>query len=232
MPSPDLRSLRSAIIAAALVLSTQSFSQSQTVAQSGVVTNGHVASWVRNGIIQDAGTANLGNITELGITKNGGRPFCISNTNTRGQYVQMCQGISTSGAYITIDGFNSASAPPFDVIINGVPYPFPSSVPYSATPIRTVSSGTTDAVASPDQNGTIAWNSSSTSAKTETLFACSSLISGFTVTIKDQIGTAATYPITITSASNIDGSTSYYMAFNYQSVTLQCNGGTTSWIVK
>lgn len=207
--------------------------QSQSVQQSGPVTNGHAANWLANGIVQDAGTANVGNITELGITKNGGRPFCISNTKVRtGQYVQMCQGISTDGASIYIDGFGGAAAPAFNVVIDGVAYPFPSSVPYAASPIRTVATGATDTAISADQNGSIAWNSATTSAKTQTLFACSSLLSGFNVTIKDQRGTAATYPITVGSSSLIDGLSTYVIAANHGAATFQCNGGTTSWIIK
>lgn len=210
------------------------FAQNQTVKQSGSVTGGHVTCWTYNGIVQDCGVSTGSNSANtFGLTANGGYPFCIQNTNTHtGPYVQLCEGISTSGAAISINSFNGASAPPFSVVINGTAYPFPSGVPYGATPIRTVSSGTSDSVATADQNGTVAWNSNSTSAKSESLFACTSLISGFTVTIKDQYGSAGTYPITISSSSNIDGQPVYIMSFNYQAVTLQCNGTTTTWIIK
>lgn len=213
--------------------STMALAQSQTVRQSGNVTNSHVTCWTTVGVVQDCGVSTGTNsATTFGLTANGGLPFCIQNTNDHtGPYVQVCEGINSSNANIYVNSFNGASAPAFSVVINGTAYPFPSSVPYSASPLRTVASGTTDSVATADQNGTIAWNSNSTSPKAESLFACTSLISGFNVTIKDEAGTAGTYPITISSSSNIDGLAAYIMAFNYQAVRLQCNGTLAAWIV-
>lgn len=213
-------------------VSSDAYAQAQAVQQSGAVTAGHSSAWVYNGVIQDSGTANVGNITELGITKNGGRPFCISDTKVRtGVYYQLCEGISSAGGYITLDSFGGGTAPPFSIIINGTAYPFPSSVPYAASPLRSVTSGTTDTVLSADQNGVVVWNSNSSSPKTQTLFACTSLLNGYNVTIKDEIGTAGSYPITVSSASNIDGQASFIMAFNYQSVTFRCDGSTTHWVI-
>lgn len=222
-----------AIAVTMAAISDPAMSQSQSVRQSGPVTNSHATCWTTEGVIQDCGVSTGPNsLSTLGITANGGYPFCITNTKAlTGPYVQICEGISTSSAAISINSFNGAAAPPFAVIINGTAYPFPSSVPFSASPLRTIASGTTDSVSSADQNGTVAWNSNSTSAKTESLFACTALISGFNVTIKDEFGTAGTYPITISSASNIDGMSGYIMAFNYQAVRLQCDGSTSKWVV-
>ena len=106
-----------------------------------------------------------------------------------------------------------------------------ASVNQAATPLRSVASGTTDSITSADANGTIVWNSSSANAKSEALINCILALNGMTVSVKDGIGTAGTYPITV-SSNSIDGSGTYYLAFTHQSVTFQCDGSTTNWIVK
>lgn len=98
-----------------------------------------------------------------------------------------------------------------------------------SNPIRTISSGTTDTASSTD--GTIAWNSSSASAKSQTIYACNSSVTGRVLIIKDEVGTASTYAITITpAAGTVDKQSSYVMVFNFQSVTLQCDGTTNNWL--
>jgi hypothetical protein len=92
-----------------------------------------------------------------------------------------------------------------------------------------VSSGTSYTMGSVDQ--IIAFNSLSASAKSATISACSSLLLGRNITIKDEIGTAGIYAITLTPASGtIDGRSSYPMSFNFQSVTLTCDGS-SNWMV-
>ena len=221
----------------ALLLATpRCFGQSQSVQQSGPVTAGHATSWTTNGIVQDAGTANVGAVTELGITKNGGQPFCISDTKVRtAQYNQLCLGIDSAGsANIYVTGYGGATNT-LTIWIDGTPYTFPQTIPpppIAATPLRNISSGTTDTVTSNDANGTVVWNSSTAMGKTETLPQCTNTINGFTVAIKDYAGTAGTYPITVTSVSALDQQVAYIMAFNFQSTTFQCDGAVTAWVVK
>lgn len=97
--------------------------------------------------------------------------------------------------------------------------------------LRVIASGTTDTALTTD--GTIAWNSSSASGKTETLYACNTGNNGKFFYIKDAIGTAGTYPITIApnGSDTIDGSTLFIMSFNHQAVALQCLGAAASWMV-
>ena len=99
-------------------------------------------------------------------------------------------------------------------------------------PIRSISTGDTDTASSTD--GTIAWNSATTSAKTESIYACASGVSGRVLIIKDEKGTAEAYPIMITPASGtIDNGSSIVLGANYQAVTLQCDGTSsgTNWMV-
>ena len=93
--------------------------------------------------------------------------------------------------------------------------------------VRIVVSGTTDSVGSSDGViATVAWNSSVASAKTEILPLCAATNKSVTVTIKDAIGTAGTYVITVnpSGGNTIDAQTSDPLTANYESSTYQCNG--------
>lgn len=87
---------------------------------------------------------------------------------------------------------------------------------------------------------TYAWDSPTVGAKSETIgVACSSTTPGETITIKDEIGTAGTYPISVMpqSGNTIDGIGSFTLNSNFESITLQCDwySGMTSipnWIVE
>lgn len=111
-----------------LLTAASAFAQSQSIQQSGPVTPGHVGCWTTNGILQDCGVSTNGYANTFGITANGGLPFCLQDVRDHtGPYRQMCQGVSASGANIYVNGFNGASAPPFQIIIDGVPYSFPGN---------------------------------------------------------------------------------------------------------
>jgi VCBS repeat-containing protein len=104
--------------------------------------------------------------------------------------------------------------------------------PFISSSLRTVASGSTDSITSADANGTVYWNSSSSSAKTETLPTCNPAANGFTVSVKDGNGTAGTYPITVAGAQPLDGQTTYVMAFDYQASTFQCAGAENKWAIR
>lgn len=114
------------ILLISLVLSLPARVQAQSVQQSGQVTPGHTAMWVTSGVVKDAGPATAGNLTELGISRNGGLPFCISSDpNPANPRVQLCEGVSLNGnGFISLNSYNGAAQVPFDFIINGVTYPF------------------------------------------------------------------------------------------------------------
>lgn len=228
------------VLSLAVLLSPQvAMAQSQTVRQSGPVTGGHASCWTYNGIIQDCGTATGtdASLTTLGIVQDGGLPFCVVDTKIHtGPYRQFCFSVSSSGiGTISLNPFNGAGPLTMDIVINGVTYTFPQVIPpppIAATPLRNIAAGATDTITSNDANGSVAWNSATTSAKTETLPACSVPVNGFTVAVKDEAGTASTYPITISGAQNIEQWAYYVMNFNQQSVTLQCNGIAAKWVLK
>lgn len=97
---------------------------------------------------------------------------------------------------------------------------------------RIIASGSSDTAFTTDT--TIAWNSSTASGKTETLYACNAANAWKTLIIKDEIGTAGTYPITLTpSAGNtIDGMSTFPMPANFYSAPIQCSGVSGNWLVE
>lgn len=106
----------------------------------------------------------------------------------------------------------------------------------SSSNLRTISTGASDFTTSADfgvvAGHAIFWNSATASAKTENLIPCNAASNGYITTIVDEIGTAGTYAITLTpSAGNtINTIATYAMAFNQQSVTVQCNG-VSNWVL-
>lgn len=205
--------------------------RAQTVQQSGSVTLGHVPCWVVSGVVQDCGPANNGSATEVGITKNGGLPFCISTAKDPASNIKFCLSVSPSSASIIINSFNGATAPPCQIIINGVSTNCSSSGPVVGTALRKVITGTTDAATSSDVS--ILWASANTAAKTQTLYACNSASKGNVIRVVDEQGSAATYPILVdpTGGDTILGEPLYVMNYNYQAPAFQCDGG-GNWVVE
>jgi hypothetical protein len=111
------------ILLALLLLGGATAASAQSVQQSGSVTTGHLSSWATSGVLQDAGTATAGKVNSLGLYGNGGTPLCITRSATAGPftggYSQLCSGISTSGAYLSIGNFGGDATTPFQVIQNG-----------------------------------------------------------------------------------------------------------------
>lgn len=102
--------------------------------------------------------------------------------------------------------------------------------PSNNTPTRIVITGTLDLSTSAD--GAILWASPDGFAKNESIYACNAGASGNILIIKDEIGTAASYAITMTPVTGtIDHSSSYIMNFNFQSVQLLCDGA-SNWIIE
>jgi hypothetical protein len=62
---------------------------------------------------------------------------------------------------------------------------------------------------------------------------CASGKNGFIIIIKDEIGTAGTYPIIVTTAggNTIDGAAQFMLNSNFESITLQCDS-TSNWLVE
>lgn len=98
---------------------------------------------------------------------------------------------------------------------------------------RKVASGTTDtATFATDSNGTIAWTSVSTSAKTQTLYTCNSGAAWSRVTIVDEVGTAATYAVSVTPAMGdtiLKSASAFPMNNNFVAQTFQCDGA-NNWL--
>lgn len=99
------------------------------------------------------------------------------------------------------------------------------------TAFRIIASGTTDTATALDV--TVAWKSSTAAPKTQTLYACGAGQKGKSLSIKDEVGTAATYPITVTpnGSDTIDNAAFAYIFFNLQNMQVQCDGA-ANWIVK
>lgn len=101
---------------------------------------------------------------------------------------------------------------------------FPPAPAVGTCALRVVATGTSDLPTTGDCS--IAWNSATASPKTEFLFACTLATKGAILTIVDDVGTAGTYPITITPSgiNTVLGATSFIIAFNRQSATIICDG--------
>lgn len=84
--------------------------------------------WTTNGVVQDAGPATAGSLTELGITKNGGYGFCLNDLPVSSQtgYHQLCLGANVlGGGIIAYNPFGGAAPQPFTFLLNGTSYQFP-----------------------------------------------------------------------------------------------------------
>lgn len=103
----------------------------QSVQQSGTVTSGHGTRWITSGVIGDAGSATNSNITELGITKNGGIPFSINSANT-GALTRLYGSVTSGAATIGVTSQGGASNGTLTFNMNG------SSVTLPAAPGGTI----------------------------------------------------------------------------------------------
>ena len=254
----------------------------QSVQQSGTVTPGHVSTWVTSGVVKDSGPATQGNISELGITKNGGLPFCITTGPTSSAaYDQICIGVQLNGqAFISVTPYGTAMSIPLNFIIDGVTYSiggtnwlsglldqqfgsapgdvlcrstaawfalapgsvgqvletqgsigcpaWASSTVVTTPASRRITSGSTDTATSTDNF--VNWASATTSAKTETIYACNGGAQGKTLIISDEEQTSSTYPITISPASGtIFDHASFVLNSSGAALALQCDGN-SNWV--
>lgn len=103
----------------------------QQVQQSGVVSPGHAPAWVTSGVIRDGGSATNSNLTELGITKNGGIPFSVNSANT-GALTRLYQSVTGGAATIGVTSIGGASDGTLTFNMNG------SSVTLPAAPGGTI----------------------------------------------------------------------------------------------
>lgn len=92
--------------------------------------------WTTSGVIQDAGSATNGFLTNLGIFANGGLPDCITASTTAranfslasSPYTQLCLYAGMGGpAGITLNSYNGATGSGFFFNINGASYSFPGT---------------------------------------------------------------------------------------------------------
>lgn len=106
------------------------FGQSQTVRQSGPVTQRHVTIWNSNGVVQDGGTAADSLLSTLGIVSNQPSSLCISSDHaSAASRQQLCLGVTSNGpATISIQNYGTAPASNIQFIINGVAATFPTTI--------------------------------------------------------------------------------------------------------
>lgn len=107
----------------ALLNSTAAYSQGGPVQQGGPITSGHIPVWSANGVVGDGGSAQNGNVREIGIN-NSGTPFCISDGPREGPYHQLCFGAnSLGGGLISFQAYNGAPVTNLVCNVNGVVEP-------------------------------------------------------------------------------------------------------------
>lgn len=92
------------------------------VEQSGAVTPNHGVIWTTDGVIQDGGLPTNGNASGYGVTliSGSGAGYGLNDAPVTGPYHQMLLGVGTNGhGFLSWQNFSSATATPFDFIING-----------------------------------------------------------------------------------------------------------------
>lgn len=95
-------------------------------------------------------------------------------------------------------------------------------------PTRTIVSGTIDTLTKNDS--VVFWNSSTNSAKTESVPACGSTMANTTFTLYDESNNAATYNIVLTPTSGtINLASSYTFATSGATLILSCDVSTLNW---
>ena len=205
-----------------------------TVVIQGGVTKRTPAISFLNSLFATSTTTNT-----IGV---GAKTFVISNGGTfvLGMYVMAASSASPgnyivgqvtniSGNTITIastDIGGSGTFSSWNLFVSGPPGPQGTL----GSALRAIPSGTTDTASTSDN--TIVWYSSSTSPKSESIYGCTAAAKGNFLTIADGIGTAATYPITITPASGtIANASTFVESVNKYSGTFQCDGGSPgNWV--
>lgn len=155
--------------------------------------------------------------------------FAINSGVVRGTQV-----LVTGGNTFTNVVFQVTTPDP--VIVGNDDITFAPLVPVrpSANAFRYVPSGTADTMLGTDN--TIAWNSASTSPKTQNIFSAGSVAAGFELTIKDATTSmplsAGVYPITITpAAGTIDGGATAIINTPGGSKTIVADG-VSNWLSK
>ena len=111
--------------------------------QNGTVVQGHVAAWQGNGALRDAGPADGGNVSEVGITNDGNLALGINSGPTTAPYTQYGVTVSSTGVVtIGINSFVGGPAATLEYNINGVTYAFnPAGGGNIAGPAGSVTSG-------------------------------------------------------------------------------------------
>lgn len=102
-----------------------------------------------------------------------------------------------------------------------------------APTVTRVASGTTNTISScAAVLCTVAWDSSTSSSKTQTIPNCAGGVA-YLLAIKDQKGDAAANNITVApvSAGTIEGGSTLVMVVNKEAITLQCDG-VSDWMVE
>jgi hypothetical protein len=177
--------------------------------------------------------------TQLLVTNGTGPGICVANGPApgapSGPYNQLCLAVTSTGATISLNPFGGAQPIPCTFLINGTSSPCVSGGTITAAPaFRKITASVSSDTALLLIDGplaTIGWASAAAVVKTETLYQCTAGAKGYAVTIKDEVGTASTYQITINATSStIDNASTSILSYNLQSVTFQCDGA-GNWIV-
>jgi hypothetical protein len=227
--------------------------QASSIIQSGPWTVGHLGCYVGQGSAQavmtdcgpaggvgtGSGSQGVSEFLEVATGPPGQAPYsglgtgpygtihCLYDApidNPSGYHALCLSPNAQGGGLLTYNAYGSASALPFNCIVNGTLLsPCFGGGGGSPNTIRVILTGSADAASTTDI--TIAWNSSSASAKSQVVPACTSLNAAKIYTIKDEYGNAQQYPITIAPPSGtIDGLNTYVIQTNLAAVTMQCDG--------
>ena len=246
-----MRLLRFFAMLSAFAFAVPAFAQS-TVLQGGPWAPGHAPQYVGSGsqpVVLDGGGAGGGvlgaTLGEIGITSRSatnsypsansgkgpnGEHACLYDapiTNVSGYHYLCFDPNALGGGLISYGASGGASYLPLTILVNGVAQSTGSG---ATSAVRTIASGAADALSLGDS--VVIWNSSTASAKTETIPACSSAIIGHAFTIADKAKTAGSYNITLLPVSGtIGGVASRPIQISGGAQTILCDG-VSDWVLE
>lgn len=197
---------------AALLLATvanaQTQAQTQSVRQGGSITPRRAPAWLAPGVIGDAGTAQDGILTGVGVNANTPYGFCANSGPITAAHNRLCLGATSTAGLITFDNIGGGTGP-LNIVVNGTAYAFPFSVGGIVGP------GTTTI-------GHIAsWNNGGGTllGDTGTLTTTSGGTALAINPASDQLGTAYTQSGSGTNSGNITGPFGFGFGYNTMLIT-------------
>ena len=119
----------------------------QSVQQSGSVTRNHLPYWVGNGLIGDAGTSADSPLASMGVTNANQSGICANSARAAtGAWQSLCLGFLGGIPTVTVQNNGSAPATALQFVVDGIVFPFPSSLSQITVGVTPIASGTSNGI--------------------------------------------------------------------------------------